>query len=59
MHKIKNIFKSLIGKLISALINILKSKDTTIIYAGPILGDALYSMAFVEEYKKRYPQKRL
>lgn len=45
------------GKKLLAKIIREKPTDSIIVCAGPLMGDALYSMAFVEEYKRLNPQK--
>lgn len=58
-RRLKERIKDSIGNVVFAAIKMLKPKDTTIIYAGPLMGDALYSLAFLEEYKLQNPQKKI
>lgn len=49
---VKSKLKSLIGKYMLSTFEKRKPTDVAAVFAGPYMGDALYVMAFVEEYKK-------
>lgn len=59
LKRLKERIKDCIGNFVLAIVKILKPNDTTVIYAGPLMGDALYSMAFLEEYRRMEPQKKI